>query len=186
MESKLESEFRIKIFSKDVDLAFNLNRLRKDTIQDLSEESWIEMINIIRGNWKVIKSVSGKTHSECEETITYLDNFRKYGYTSWYCWANDKWGSKWNAYDQDEGEDYIKFDTPWSTPEPILRKISAIFPDVEFRVLFAEEDIGSNCGILNIIGGEVVNFDSRDGDDEFACDVRGYDYEEYKSDMEEE
>lgn len=48
---------------------------------------------------------------------------------NWYAWNTDFWGSKGNASDTViDNEDYIYFDTPWSSPYPILEAISKMFP----------------------------------------------------------
>src|SRR5271155_1321112 len=62
----------------------------------------------------------------------YKANFDKYGYTYWYDWRLDQWGTKWNVDDpvvSDEGNALtITFDTAWSPPLPIFEKLAAMFP----------------------------------------------------------
>ncbi len=87
-----------------------------------------------------------------------IKNFELYGY--YYCdhWAIDKWGTKWNAYEQSEFEDTITFDTAWSTPIPVFEALSKQFPDVQFNVRFAVEDFkfGINVGEFTLLDGEVI------------------------------
>lgn len=51
-----------------------------------------------------------------------VENFRNYGYTTWYEWCWDKWGCKWNAGNveigsvDEENKIKIQFSTPWSPP----------------------------------------------------------------------
>ncbi|EKY4261362.1 hypothetical protein QHC53_003505 [Salmonella enterica] len=33
------------------------------------------------------------------QALTRIENYRRYGYYSWYDWSRDHWGTKWNAYD---------------------------------------------------------------------------------------
>jgi hypothetical protein len=40
----------------------------------------------------------------------------------------------------------VSFDTAWSYPEPVITKMSEMFPEVEFDIAWADEDIGYNCG----------------------------------------
>ena len=43
---------------------------------------------------------------------------------NWMSWNRENWGTKWNAYDQicgiESGKSFIKFDTAWSVPYPVL------------------------------------------------------------------
>lgn len=44
---------------------------------------------------------------------------------NWRSWNIENWGTKWNCYEQEcgineEGKAYIKFDTAWSIPYPII------------------------------------------------------------------
>lgn len=80
-------------------------------------------------------------------------NVQKYGAPTWYEWRVKNWGTKWNSYDASgifkEGEKCtMSFSTAWSAPIPILKKLSEMLPDVEITHRWADEDIGSNCGIV--------------------------------------
>lgn len=59
--------------------------------------------------------------------------------------------------DLDEG--IFQFDTAWSCPKPVFHTLSALHPDAEIIVRFADEDLGSNCGTLVFKGGEVFSSD---------------------------
>ena len=82
----------------------------------------------------------------------YINNILTYGYDTWYDWACDKWGTKWNAYDTyiNEDESEIIFNTAWSCPLPILDKLAEICYEyeVEFSGKWADEDCGCNVGIF--------------------------------------
>lgn len=82
-----------------------------------------------------------------------------YGDKNWYDWCRANWGTKWNAYGYQKGFDYSQtdslwFQTAWSAPHPILQKLSDMFPEIEFRHQWADEDIGYNCGQHRYFGGE--------------------------------
>lgn len=96
-------------------------------------------------------------------------------------WHIFHWGTKWNAYDYQEGVDYsqsetLDFLTAWSAPHPILERLSEMFPEVEFVHEWADEDLGVNCG-------RYVYYDSERTEEfipendreslEFACAVWG-------------
>jgi len=106
-------------------------------------------------------------------------NVIKYGYQTWYEFCNNVWGTKWNAYDISVSDDSIRFDTAWSTPQPVIAKLSELLPDLKIRVDYADEDISANCGYYIYEGGELsedVNMDYRTVGDqeakEFACNVK--------------
>ena len=80
---------------------------------------------------------------------TAVDNLMKYGAVSWYDWRWAHWGTKWNAYEQvDSDGDTIQFDTAWSMPEPILRKLAEICNEhnVRFDGQWINEDWRADSG----------------------------------------
>ena len=55
----------------------------------------------------------------------YQKNIEQFGYASWYEWAHDNWGTKWDACEVDvleQTDNSIKltFDTAWSPPIPFF------------------------------------------------------------------
>lgn len=114
------------------------------------------------------------------------DYIRRFGADNWYKWSINNWGTKWNAYDiiaDDIGA--IEFHTAWDTPQPIFKALSKQFPDQTFMVDYADEDTGSNCGKMEFQNGEMTEYINKEGDAEFACNVNGYDYQEYLNDIKE-
>lgn len=106
----------------------------------------------------------GKTEEELLELgLQYIANKVRYGATSWYDWCCDNWGTKWNAYsNEQEDEDTIIFETAWSNPEPIMLKLSEIYPEATIEHWWADEDMGSNDGYRVYRGGEIVEGDYHD------------------------
>lgn len=97
-------------------------------------------------------------------------------------WSITNWGTKWNAYGYEEGTDYsacdeLTFQTAWSAPHPILRKLSEMFPEIVFKHQWADEDIGMNCGERCYLGGEKIDEFIPEGirATEFALEVWDYD-----------
>ena len=79
------------------------------------------------------------------------------GKVSWYSWNTENWGTKWNAYDVDRrSETDLKFETAWSHPVPVVKALSEKFPNVDIRVRYADEDIGSNLGEYTIRNGVIT------------------------------
>lgn len=120
--------------------------------------------------------------------LPYLKNYFKYGSTDWYDWCYKHWGTKWNAYSVEiTGKSQIQFQTAWSTPLPVIQKLSEQHKDVTIRVEFADEDLGANCGWYELKGGEMVDITSLSGDEaiQHACTLWGYDYDEVLLEREE-
>lgn len=114
----------------------------------------------------------------------YINNKLKYGHRSWYGWCCENWGTKWNASEPQWLDDCtLMFKTAWGCPVPIFEKMSKEWPDVEFDVLFADEDIGQNCGTIsyeNGYGDEHSDFVDDEEARKFAYDVWGYTEDEIK------
>jgi hypothetical protein len=75
---------------------------------------------------------------------------------NWYDWNCENWGTKWGAYSQDLEGNVLRFDTAWSMPLPVIVALSAMFPDREFHLRWADEDFGCNTGIMLLKGGEIT------------------------------
>lgn len=106
-------------------------------------------------------SIAGCSDEQFEQFIQMLRNKRTTGHFHTLDFARDKWGTKWNAYDQlvDLEHGVFKFDTAWSCPKPVFQALSALHPHSEIIVQFADEDLSSNCGILVFKAGEVFSSD---------------------------
>lgn len=110
-----------------------------------------------------------------------------YGDKNWYDWCRANWGTKWNAYGYDKDFDYSQtdslwFQTAWSAPHSILQKLSDMFPEIEFRHQWADEDIGYNCGQHRYFGGERTDEYYPESDLDrirFAAEVLEVDPQEY-------
>ncbi len=116
----------------------------------------------------------GKPVAELEKIgLQYISNKVLYGATTWYDWCCDCWGTKWNSYENErEDEDTISFETAWSNPQPVMLKLSEMYPDATIEHWWADEDMGSNDGYRVYRGGQIV-----DGD---YCDSCSHDaYEVY-------
>ena len=78
------------------------------------------------------------------------------GIPNWYEWQSEHWGTKWNACDCEEviltpfeHTSYMKaiyrFDTAWSTPEPVIRRIIEDWPELEIDGGYIDEGY-EGCG----------------------------------------
>lgn len=101
-----------------------------------------------------------KSHGKTEEELLdlglqYIANKVKYGATTWYDWRVENWGTKWNAYENEQiDEDTIKFETAWSSPEPVIAKLAKMYPDAVIEHWWADEDMGSNTGYKRFYHGQ--------------------------------
>lgn len=74
----------------------------------------------------------------------YLANIAKYEYPNWYSFHLDKWGTKWNSYGANVRKgDSLEYETANGYPKPVVEELSRKWPDVEFDLTAADEDIGS-------------------------------------------
>ena len=74
----------------------------------------------------------------------YLMNIAKYGFPNWYSFHIGRWGTKWNAYGANERKgDSLYYETANGYPKPVVEELSKMWPDVEFELTAADEDIGS-------------------------------------------
>lgn len=91
--------------------------------------------------------------------IKYNENIKQYGAKTWYDWAINNWGTKWNAYSQNDSRtvgNVIYFQTTWAAPVPVIEKLSGIFPIVTLILDYADEDSGYNTGQYVFQGGGTV------------------------------
>lgn len=65
-----------------------------------------------------------------------------------YDWRCRHWGTKWNAIcfeirresDIEDGHATVEFETAWTPPIPIFRRISELFPTLQFEFRWRDED----------------------------------------------
>lgn len=89
-------------------------------------------------------------------------NFEKYGYTGWYEWCIDNWGTKWGdcntlieeMFGEETSEVKLDYDTAWSPMESGLVKLSEMFPRLVFTTYYKEEGMGFQ-GVHRVANGEV-------------------------------
>jgi hypothetical protein len=82
------------------------------------------------------------------------------GYGSWYDWSIENWGTKWGAcspeiVNQSEHSIEYKFDTAWSFPEPVIRKMAELFPELSFHGDAIEESDAFECDFSYSPGDEL-------------------------------
>lgn len=77
----------------------------------------------------------------------YIDNINNHGYSQWYDWCNEKWGTKWNVddevevdYDSSTEKYEICFNTAWNPPYGIIEEYSKLCGDNEFDWEYMNDD----------------------------------------------
>ena len=110
-------------------------------------------------------------------------NLRKFGYPTWYEWRIQNWGTKWNAGNAEIAHSRLSFLTAWNAPKPIMEKLSEMFPSVSIHHVWADEDIGYNCGECTYQNGAVTQEYLPAGQEavELGCDLWNIDPEEFLS-----
>ena len=84
---------------------------------------------------------------------------------NWYVFNNTHWGTKWDACDGEVCYDHVEFNTAWSTPDPIIEELAKKLNDAIICV-YADEDIGSNCGAYVYFPDEEEDEDSEEEEEE--------------------
>jgi hypothetical protein len=102
------------------------------------------------------KGLSDFDEKRLENFFNLIRNVKKHGYTSWYDWSIENWGTKWNAYQTKLEDEYVKFETAWGHPFPVIKALSEKFPNENIEVKYADEDIGSNFGHYIIKNGDII------------------------------
>ena len=128
----------------------------------------------------------------------YYTNLVQYGSIDWYDWCCDNWGTKWNAchgeigeiveHEGGQAELHVIFETAWSMPSPIFEALAGMYPQIHFSGRWADEDMGRNCGLWEAENGIVAYTEDEclPNPLRLACDIWGYDYNEYVGEMRED
>ncbi len=83
--------------------------------------------------------------------------YQDYGFLYWYDWTCENWGTKWNASQHDVSDARkIEFQTAWSAPMPVISKLSEAHPKTPITITYADEDLGSNLGVVTLKAGVVI------------------------------
>jgi hypothetical protein len=93
-------------------------------------------------------------------------NTEKYGFPTWYEWANAIWGTKWGIYDAVWDGNVVTFQSAWSPAHKIIAALSKDFPEATFYLDYADEG-GGFLGVMTIKNGEIddnpLEWKSKDG-----------------------
>lgn len=115
-------------------------------------------ILFVRVMEKVCNATEPKRNEMYQMGQTYVEDYQKYGYTTWYDWCIANWGAKWNAYCNERvDENTISFKTAWSNPESVMLKLSKMYLETVIEHWWADEYVGMNVGHRSYYKGIIVD-----------------------------
>ena len=91
-----------------------------------------------------------------------LRAFQETGYSNWYEWCVDHWGTKWDVSDDstriedenlDNGHLTVTFDTAWSAPEIWFKKAVEAYPSLSFALFACDPAMDWHIEIRGFDGG---------------------------------
>lgn len=132
------------------------------------KESGSKMLDNMNINSMLRSDVKELSDEQFGEFLKMLSNYREHGYFHCMDFNRAEWGTKWNAYNCEVIEGVASFETAWSHPNPVIKKLSEMFPDVEIEIEYADEDFGNNLGSYSIKNGVQVFINKIKNPNEFA------------------
>ena len=160
-------------YLEDHDLWLSSIAKRLPEIKEKHEKDVAQVIEFAKGEAMKEYFPSGLTRDELlQNGFTYLSYIAKYGYSGWYEWCTNVWGTKWNAWDTCIiDNDNVDFVTAWGSPEGIFKELSKRNPYDPIHVQWEEE--GGYAGQDEYLDGDCVESKT------FTIDGQGMDYGEW-------
>ena len=138
-------------FEKVIPIPTKLKIMRGDFVHKIRNK---------RSIIEVIEEIKGLQEDNREEVFLNLmkaiRNQYLYGYTDWHDWCIGNWGTKWNAFETEIRDGCLYFQTAWGAPLNVIKELSKKYPDTEFKLTYASEDYGRNCGRIIYLAGEIT------------------------------
>ena len=104
------------------------------------------------------------SENDKEEVDKLISNYLKYGYTTWYEWSVENWGTKWDMYERDCSNKVLTFQTAWRTPVYWYKELAKTLPEgVIIKVEYASEDFGYHTGLFELSNSGVVEHEFSGG-----------------------
>jgi len=136
------------------------NMVKNRLVINGTEENVSEIFNWIIG--------TNTTHSEYPpEIITFNREYLRNKYGSLHPnfsidgeWTRDFWGHDYFGMVVSRHDNLVTFATNGRPLVTFIQRISFLFPTVQFRYEYADEDYGSNVGSLNIQDGTILSDDT--------------------------
>jgi hypothetical protein len=109
---------------------------------------------------KVMQALKAENNAETTKNFLQgVSNYLKYGHISEYSWVLEHWGTKWEAHglfdERTKGRE-IYFQTAWTSPFNLIHFLSKKYPDNSFKIEYADETAGVNCGVVVYKNGDTL------------------------------
>lgn len=97
--------------------------------------------------WREVQQSDGSTLQVALTDEERQDLKERFGTWSWYDWALENWGTKWDFEcepdaETADGEVELQFDTAWGPPTAFLESLATMFPMLDFVLEYAEGGMG--------------------------------------------
>ena len=107
-------------------------------------------------------------------------NKEKYGYSGWYDWCINNWGTKWDAGNEndedldcaDPNKVQLSFDTAWQPPVAFFEKLTE--QGFNITAFYLEEGQGFVGKYTSADGDESFNFDGAEDLEDIPDDIREF------------
>ncbi len=151
-----------KLEKKKVSFYDNYWEMYKNSINFFRKNP--DKLEINENNFNINKdAILNKYKSLSDLGKQYVDNIINYGFSQWYDWSCEIWGTKWNVYNEVNVVDYpekneceIIFYTAWSVPYGIVNEYSKLCSDDEFHWEYEDEDY-DGYHILSKKDGKIIS-----------------------------
>lgn len=195
---KLIEKIKAEIKSEDREFDFNLiapipkelEGTRSPMVAITKKEYKEQELKIAKNELTDFEKQFGFSRCLTQELID--EYTKKFGACDWYTWQNANWGTKWNASSVYINDNFISFNTAWSTPFELMVKLSEKYPKAIFEVEYADEDFGHNVGKYTLQNGEEIDVFIPEGGSKEALElamniqyggVEDYDFDDVFTDL---
>ena len=135
-----------------------LNKYKKN-VKTYTEQEFDETVNKYVGDNVFFNDKKLETR---DDVLNFgkqvINNLQKYGFPDWYSWSIYNWGTKWNASETAISENEIRFETAWDPPFKYVQELSNKYPECNFVLEYAEEQIGFRTGRVTFKNGEAIEY----------------------------
>ena len=154
-ENVTDSEQQVIDFNTIIPMPMALRNTEASSYIDDAIYYYLAKNNLVEYNRQKMDRLQ-KSNKELDELYKigemYVGYEREYGAKDWYDWRCANWGTKWNAYSSDiniisDSSVEISFDTAWAGVPDLIRKLTEMYPNLNFEYKFADEDMGYNTGV---------------------------------------
>lgn len=133
---------------------------------------------------KVKEENPDRFNADIELGKKYLSNIAKYGHKDWYSWRIEHYGTKWGASEVEWiSDNCVEFETAWSFCFPIVKKLSEMFPTLTIEAEWADEDVASNTGSIEICNKVYIREEYPDTGDKRAYEIYLSLHPEYEDEL---